>query len=199
MSSAIVKKYKLKKNLYKISLDIFSFLFFGKIYIPKHNFPDETMHSITKITCRKLIILRIEINKRYSDKTRMTVSIGKRQYFSARRTCFKCTEEKGVSSSTQVIFLARSHDNNIFCSQVISVCSFYFLSTERQQWSAKNELQMVNNKVCTSAYLWNAITALWWDVSLYDGTLLLYDDTLSLYYDTSFKHVFQKTKWLFHF
>ena len=36
-------------------------------------------------------------------------------------------------------------------------------------------------------------------LSLYDDTLSLCDDTLSLYGDTSFKHVFRKTKWLFHF
>ena len=55
--------------------------------------------------------------------------------------------------------------------------------------------------------LWNAITALWWDDSLYDGTLLLYDgtlslydgtlslydDTLSLYDGTSFKHVLKNS------
>ena len=45
-------------------------------------------------------------------------------------------------------------------------------------------LSTYNNLNHMTINVWNAITALWWDVSLYDDTLSLYDGTLSLYDDT---------------
>ena len=53
------------------------------VYLPKHIFPDDIMHPITNVTRKKIIILKLSVNNRNGNNTRITVPVDKRLFYNS--------------------------------------------------------------------------------------------------------------------